>query len=330
MSGEVFKTEQLIKENEAVLASLQEDMQRLKEEYARMIRFAYQNRSAYDRLSYVFAAESFAQAFKRSRYLARIAEYRQRQAELIQQTQEVITAKVAELKGLRDQRTTLLNEQVAAKKELTQDRSEHQSNLSNLKKEEGRLKDQLKKQEKQKRDLEARIRKAIEDAMPKPPKGAGTANNKLDITLTPEAKALGADMEKNRGKLPWPVERGVITGHFGRHPHPVLDNVMVELNGVDITTEKNATVRAVFRGEVTSVIVIPGAGKVVIVSHGAYRSVYSNLREASVTKGQKVDTKQAIGTVMTSDDGNVAHLEVWKVTADGMVKTDPELWLYKE
>lgn len=330
MSTEVSKTDRMIKENEAVLVSLQEDMQRLKEEYARMIRFAYQNRSAHDRLSYVFAAESFAQAFKRSRYLARIAEHRQRQAQLITETQAVIGAKVSELKGLREQRVTLLNEQVSAKQELTEDRVEHQNNLSSLKKEEGRLKDQLRKQQRQKRELDNAIRKAIEDALPKPPKGSGSAKAKLDIGLTPEAKALGADLEKNKGKLPWPVERGVITGRFGRRPHPVLKGIETDNNGVDITTEKNATVRAVFRGEVTSVIVIPGAGKAVIVSHGAYRSVYSNLREVNVVKGQKVDTKQAIGTVMTNDDGNVAHLEVWKVTADGMVKTDPELWLYRE
>lgn len=331
MSSEVSKADQAIRENEALLASLQDDLDRLKQEYARMVRFAYQNRSAYDRLSYVFAAEGFAQAYRRSRYLAHIAEYRQRQAALIQGTQTDITERLQALKGLRDERAAVLNEQVSAKRELTVDRNEQQASLSKLKREEGRLKEQLRKQQKQKRDLDAAIRKAIEAELK--PKGTtgGTAKTggKLDLSLTPEAKALGADLEKNKGKLPWPVERGVITSGFGTHPHPVLKGITVENNGVDITTEKNAVVRAVFKGEVTSVIVIPGAGKAVIVSHGAYRTVYSNLRDVSVSKGQKVETKQAIGTVMTSDEGNVAHLEVWKVTSEGMVKLDPALWLFR-
>lgn len=333
MSSEVAKAEQAIRENEALLASLKEDMERLKAEYARMLRFAYQNRNAYDRLSYVFAAESFAQAFKRSRYLAKIAEHRQRQAQLIAQTEATIAQRLDELKNLRTERSTLLGEQVAAKQELTEDRSEQQASIAGLKREEGRLKDQLRKQKRQKADLDAAIRKAIEAEL-KPKKNSGTdtkgkGSGKLELDMTPEAKALGADLEKNKGKLPWPVERGVITGRFGTQPHPVLKGITIENNGIDITTEKNAGVRALFRGEVTSVIVLPGAGKAVIVSHGAYRTVYTNLREVNVTKGQKVDTKQVIGTVMTTDDGNIAHIEVWKVTTDGMVKQDPELWLYR-
>ena len=331
MSSEVYKADQRIKENEAVLASLKDDLGSLKEEYARMVRFAYQNRSAYDRLSYLFAAESFAQAFKRSRYLAQIAEYRQRQAALIAETQVTIGAKLEELRGVREEKAQLLGEQESEKKRLVEDRSGQQSTLAGLKKEEGRLKETARKQEKQKRDLDSAIRKAIEAEL-KPKAGGGSntkGSGKLDLTMTPEAKALGADLEKNKGKLPWPVERGVITSGFGKQPHPVLKGITIENNGVDITTEKNATVRAIFRGDVSSVIVIPGAGKAVIVSHGAYRTVYSNLRDVSVSKGQTVETKQGIGTVMTTDDGNVAHLEVWKITADGMTKADPALWLFK-
>jgi septal ring factor EnvC (AmiA/AmiB activator) len=200
--------------------------------------------------------------------------------------------------------------------------------LSGLQKEEGRLKEQMRKQEKQRHDLDAAIRKAIETELkasrrlPAPPKARSRS--------PPEARELSADFEKNKSKLPWPVEKGVITSRFGRQPHPVLKGITIDNSGIDISTEKNATVRAVFRGEVSSVIVIPGAGKAVIVSHGAYRSVYSNLREVGVNKGQKVETKQSVGTVMTTDEGNVAHLELWKITADGMVKVDPAQWLFRE
>lgn len=328
VSSEVYKAEQRIRENEAVLASLQEDLAHLKEGYARMVRFAYQNRNAYDRLSYLFAAESFAQAFKRSRYLAQIAEYRQRQAALIAETQESIGSKLEELKGVRQEKARLLSDQETEKRKLVEDRTGQQSTLAGLKKEEARLRETARKQEKQKREIDNAIRRAIESEL-KAQQRSGGSTKGAGLTLTPEARELGADLEKNKGKLPWPVERGVITSSFGKQAHPVLKGITIENNGVDITTEKNATVRAIFRGEVSSVIVIPGAGKAVIVSHGAYRTVYSNLRDVSVTKGQKVDTKQAIGTVMTTDNGNVTHLEVWKITSEGMTKADPALWLYK-
>lgn len=328
VSSEVRRAEERISENEAVLASLQGDLERLKEDYARMVRSAYQNRNAYDRLSYLFAAESFAQAFKRSRYLAQLAEYRQRQAVLIAQTQESIANKLDELKGVHQEKARLLDEQEAEKQRLVEDRSGQQSTLDGLKKEEARLRETARKQEKQKREIDSAFRRAIENEL-KAQQRSGTGAKGAGLTLTPEARELGADLEKNKGKLPWPVERGVITSSFGKQAHPVLKGITIENNGVDITTEKNATVRAVFRGEVSNVIVIPGAGKAVIVSHGAYRTVYSNLRDVSVSKGQKVDTKQAIGTVMTTDNGNVTHLEVWKITSEGMTKADPALWLYK-
>ncbi len=327
MTGELLQVERRIQENEAVLVSLNDDLVRLKEEYARMVQFAYYSRGAYDRLSYLFAAGSFQQAFKRSRYLSQLADYRRRQAVLIEETQASIGRNVEQLKAQRDERSKLLVEQESEKRRLAEDRTTKQSALAGLKKEEGRLKDQMRKQEKQRRDLDAAIRKAIEAELKAQQKAAGTA--KGVFTLTPEAKELGADFEKNKGRLPWPVEKGTITSSFGRQPHPVLKGITIDNSGIDITTEKNAVVRAVFRGEVSSVIVIPGAGKAVIVSHGAYRSVYSNLREVSVSKGQKIETKQAVGTVMTTDEGNVAHLELWKITAEGMVKVDPGLWLFR-
>jgi septal ring factor EnvC (AmiA/AmiB activator) len=221
----------------------------------------------------------------------------------------------------------------AEKQKLAADRNGQQSALSTLRKEEGRLKETQRKQQKQRNDLDAAIRKAIEESLkPKAAAKGGTApatSGKLDLTLTPEAKELNADFEKNKGKLPWPVEKGVITSRFGKQPHPVLPGITIENNGVDITTEKGATVRSIFRGDVSSVIVIPGAGKAVILSHGAYRTVYSNLREVSVAKGQKVDTKQTVGTVLTDDTGSIAHIEVWKITAEGLVKVDPGPWLLR-
>ncbi len=328
MHSELRRVDQRIAEDEEMVVSLNEDLLALKDEYGRMLQFAYRNRNSYDRMSYLFAAESFQQAWKRSRYLNQIAEQRRRQAALIEETRVEIETRVAALKDQREEKNRLIGQQEAEKQKLSGDRNAHQSALGSLKKEEGRLKETQRKQEKQRKDLDTAIRKAIEAEL-KPKAGAGAASGKLDLTLTPEAKELNADFEKNKGKLPWPVEKGVITSGFGKRNHPVLPGIIVENNGIDITTEKGSSVRAVFRGEVSSVIVLPGAGKAVIVSHGAYRSVYSNLREVSVTKGQKVDTKQVIGTVLTDDDGSKAHLELWKITADGLVKVDPAQWLFR-
>lgn len=333
MSGELRKVDQRITEDVELVASLKQDMVKLKEEYARMLQFAYRNRSAYDRMSYLFAANSFQQAYRRSRYLAQIADQRQRQAALIEETRTTIDERLAGLQVQRDEKSKLMGQQQAEKQKLNNDRSGQQNALTNLKKEEGRLRDTQKKQEGQRRDLDAAIRKAIEAEL-KPKASAssskGSAPAKLDLTLTPEAKELNADFEKNKGKLPWPVEKGVITSRFGKQPHPVLKGIVIENNGIDITTEKNSAVRALFRGEVSSVIVIPGAGKAVILSHGVYRTVYSNLRDVSVTKGQKVDTKATVGTVLTDDNGSVAHVELWKITAEGLVKVDPGPWLFRD
>lgn len=347
MNSEVFRVEQEIASNEELVRSLRKDLEQLKEAYARMVQYAYANRNALDRLSYVFAAESFSQAFRRSRYLDQLAEQRRQQAALITETSTSLSARVEELKGRRQEKVSLLSEQLQEKRRLSTDKDQQVKTLTSLQREEGKLRETLRRQEKKKRDLAAQIRKAIEDEIRASTKGssggkggkggkagastAGTSATRSAPALTPEAKELNADFEKNKGKLPWPVAKGTITGSFGKHAHPVLRGITVENNGIDISCEKGADVRAMFRGEVSSVIVIPGAGKAVVISHGAYRSVYSNLREVSVSKGQKVDTKQTIGTVMTDEDGSTAHVEIWKITAEGeLVKVDPGAWIYRE
>ncbi|HNU57852.1 MAG TPA: hypothetical protein PKN30_14780 [Flavobacteriales bacterium] len=263
MSGELRKVDERIAEDLELVASLKQDLVTLREEYARMLQFAYRNRSAYDRMSYLFAANSFQQAYRRSRYLSQIAEQRKRQAALIEETRTTIDERLAGLQAQREEKTKLMSEQQMERKRLDGDRHGQQAALTDLKKEEGRLRETQKKQESQRRDIDVAIRKAIEaELRPKTKAGskAGTTA-KLDLTLTPEAKELNADFEKNKGKLPWPVEKGVITSRFGKQPHPVLPGIVIENNGIDITTEKNAGVRALFRGEVSSVIVIPGPAR---------------------------------------------------------------------
>ena len=333
MNSEVYRMDQEIQDTRDSIRHLEGDLEKLKDEYARMVQFAYMNRSSYDRLSYIFAAESFAQAFRRSRYLEQLAQQRSQQAELIEETRVILGSKVDGLQTTRQEKSSLLDRQLVEARKLNEDKKGQQGALDGLRKEEGRLKQALTKQEKQRQELAAAIRKAIEAEIAKSraaaPKTPGaTASGKVEFTLTPEAKELNADFEKNRGKLPWPVDKGTITSSFGKQAHPVLRGIQIENNGLDIGCVPGASVRAIFRGEVSSVIVIPGAGKAVMLSHGAYRTVYSNLRDVAVNKGEKVDTKQVVGTVMTEDGASTAHIEIWKIGTDGQLqKVDPAAWI---
>lgn len=333
MNAEVGRMDQAIQDSRDSIRLLEGNLEELRAAYARMVQFAYMNRNAYDRLSYIFAAESFAQAFRRSRYLDQLAQQRRQQAELIGQAQVSLAAKVESLEATRKERASLLDRQMGEARKLTDDKKGQQTALADLRHEEGRLTKTLKKQEAQRRELAAAIRKAIEAEIAKSrattPKTPGAKTSaKAEFSMTPEARELNADFEKNRGKLPWPVDKGTVTSRFGKQPHPVLRGIVIENNGLDIGCMPGAQVRAIFRGEVSSVIVIPGAGKAVMVSHGAYRTVYSNLRDVAVAKGDKVDTKQVVGTVMTEEGASTAHIEIWKIGPDGQLqKVDPEAWI---
>ena len=158
---------------------------------------------------------------------------------------------------------------------------------------------------------------------------AETAKKTTVIALAPETVLLNKDFEKNKGALPWPVSAGVITSHFGKHAHPSLAQVTVNNNGVDFTTDKNASALAVFSGKVTSIFSIPGAGQNVIVTHGSYKTVYSGLETVSVKIGDSVTAKQKLGTVMYDGEDYTLHFEVWKVGAEAGAAQNPELWIKK-
>ena len=149
----------------------------------------------------------------------------------------------------------------------------------------------------------------------------------INLGLTPEMQLISKNFSGNKGKLPWPVERGTITERFGTHPHPVLKDVMVENNGIDIATADGSLVRSIFDGEVVNVIFNPSFQKGVIIKHGEYYSVYTNLSDVTVKAGDKVTTKQKIGTAWEDpEEGKTeVHLEIWK----GTVILDPALWISK-
>lgn len=324
---EINMFDRRIAQNEKEIEMLEGELEELKSQYAAMIRQAQKSNRAEDRLMYVFASEDFFQFIRRIRYMRQYAEFRAKQAREIVETQRELESKNEEIASAREEKSRVIDEQQSIKNELARDRKEHQSTVSELQSEEKTLVARLRKQEKQREELNKEIQRIIEAEI-----RASKKDNAGVFALTPEAAALSAEFENNRGKLPWPVERGVITQGFGNNPHPVLGGITVVNNGVNIATNKNAAVRAVFKGTVSGVFAIPGAGRNVIINHGGYRSVYSNLKEVYVAKGDEVEAKQEIGTVLTDETSGKteAHLEIWKVTSSGTTKEDPARWIFRQ
>lgn len=321
-----------INQTSSEIKTLEQKMAELKENYANMIVYAYKNQNEYQRLMFVFASANFNQAYKRLKYLQQYSEQRKNQAQLIADTEERLTGKKVALENQKKDKTKLKLTQEIQKKTLDKEKGEQEVLVTRFQQNEKKLTKQLaeKQAAKEKLDkaLENLIRKEIELAKKKAT-AAGKKNvtNSNVFTLTPEAQKLSSGFSGNKGSLPWPVEQGTVTGIFGDHPHPVLKGITIKSNGIDISTNKGTIARAIFNGEVTHVTTISG-NKVVIIRHGEYLSVYSNLEDTFVKPGDKVTTKQRIGPIHTNkeDSKTELHLEIWK----GFTKLDPSVWLAKK
>lgn len=327
MRNEVAMYNRKISANKKKISELENEIESLKENYAKAIRLAQRTNRTEDQLMYIFAAEDFYQAIRRVRMLQQYAKFRQQQVEQIKKSQTQLQELNQNLLDIIKEKDALIGEEQETKKELSSDLSEQQKTVSSLKQEEKSLTKKLKQQEKERNKLNQEIQRIIEAEI-----RASKKDNAGVYSLTPEAAALSANFESNKGKLPWPVERGVITSRFGNNPHPVLAGITVPNNGISIATNDKAIVRAIFDGTVSAVFSIPGAGQNVIINHGGYRSVYTNLQEVFVSKGQEIASKQSIGTVLTDESTgkSEAHLEIWKVDQSGTTKQDPALWIYKQ
>jgi septal ring factor EnvC (AmiA/AmiB activator) len=330
INTEINLIDSKITQHTLIITSLENDVVKLKEEYAKMIYYAFKHKSNQDKMMFVFAANSFNQAYKRLRYIQQYTTYRQSQAALIVKTQQDLQQKITELKNSKQEKAALLSLEQQETSKLAVEKKQQENVITKLQGKEQELKDKLRKKEEAavklqkaiQRIIEEEIRKAREEA-----KKAGKAETK-GFPMTPEALKLSTSFEANKGKLPWPVAEGVLTAQFGQHNHPVLAGIIINNNGIDISTKTGATARAIFEGEVSSVAIIPGEGKVVMVRHGEYLSVYSYMSEVFVKKGDKVSTKQELGVLIndTGNSGASMHIEIWK----GMTKLNPEYWIYRK
>lgn len=329
MSSEMRLINKEITSNNREIIELEQELKSLKEEYAKIIYYAYKHRSSYDKIMFVFASKDVNQAYKRLKYIQQYSEYRKRQANEIVATQNELEQKIIALKQSKEEKAVLVSLEKQEKENLALEKSEQESIVQKLQGKEQELKNKLKKKEQAKRKLQKAIQRIIEEEIRKAREAAKKSGKTTKgFPMTPEALKLSNSFASNKGKLPWPVTQGVITGQFGKHPHPVLEGIVVNNNGIDISTTKGATARAVFAGVVSSVAIIPGEGKVVMIRHGEYLTVYSYMSEVFVSKGDKIDLKQDLG-VLVNEAGKSktqVHLEIWK----GMTKLNPKYWIFRK
>jgi murein hydrolase activator len=320
IADEIKLIETTIEDNNLVINLLEEDLQALRKEYARMIYFAYKNRNSYDRLMFLLAAEDFNQAYRRLKYYQQYSDYRKKQALAIKSIQIVLNSEIEKLTEAKIEKEILLAEQSEETNKLKQEKKSQSKTIQNLTKQEEDLRKTLRKHEETAAQLQREIEKLIAEEA-KASSASGT------YQLTPAEKLISTNFGNNKGALPWPVERGVIVSSYGKNSHPVLAGVIIENAGIDIATAQGAQVRSVFEGEVRRVFTLPGAQNAVIIRHGNYLSVYTHLSKTYVKKGDKVETKQAIGEVYTDTEDNktIIHIEIWKES----VKMNPAQWLAK-
>lgn len=309
-----------IEETMSLVEAMETDLKTLKEEYARMAIHAYKNRSARDKLLFIFSAKDFNQAYKRLKFYEQYTEYRKNQAELILKTQEALKVKSAELDRKKQEKQQLLHTEKQEKQNLTAAKEQQQNTFKQLQSKEKQLKEEIKKKQAE----ISRLQKAIEEAIRKE---LEEQKKKGFFSMTPEMKELSSGFENNKGKLPWPVIKGIITEWFGEHEHLLMRGIRVKNNGLEIETSAGSTARAVFDGEVSKVLMIPGAGKAVLIRHGEYLSVYFKLKETLVQAGDKIKVKQEVGTIMTDETSGKTelHFEIWK----GKTILNPSEWIYR-
>ena len=307
---EIQYTAENIERTQDVIAALESDTEQLEEEYAEMARQAYRFKLSNNHLFFLFSADGFNDAFQRWRYLKQYDEYRKKQAHLIMATQKTLEQKIGNLELRKAEKEKLLSSEVKQHRMLNKELDDKNKILQALRSDEKRLKKDLDTQEKDRRRLDDSIKDIIRSEV--------ATKKKEPITVEIINSASGKDatrlFQSQRGKLPWPVSKGVITRRFGKQAHPTLKKIEISNNGIDIRADRMAEVRAVFEGKVVGLTFVPGYNNMLIIQHGDYYSVYSNLDEVFVKKGDKVDDKQALGKLSVNSKSNVSelHFEIWR------------------
>lgn len=342
LNSQIIQMEDEQEQNTQEIKQLEKRLAYMKADYAQVVYNAYRNRRLLDKVTFILAADDFSQMFRRMRYFAIFSRSVREQSERIQKTTEELTKKNEEIVMLKNDKLVTLSSKEQEIKNLENDRRKKTQNAEKLKKESQKLNADLKKKQQQRKEIDAAIQRAVKAEIAqanaerakksnKSSSGKTSSGNKSSATttsssstststrataaiaLTPEEATLNTSFINNKGKLPWPVAKGAKVSDFGNYPHPDVPSVQIENHGIDIMVEAGTPARAVFDGVVTGVMNIMGT-TVVMIRHGEYLTVYQNLSSARVKKGDKVTTKQTIGTVAQSPTSNTyeLHFEIWK------------------
>lgn len=313
-----------IGKNQKKLKQLNKELELLKEDYAQIVLKSYKSRSDKSKLMFVLSSDNFLQAYKRLEYMKQYAEFRkQRGEEIVEITQKL--QKLNTLIGHQKKTKEVLVE--SNKKEIItfqKEKEEKTGLVKSLQKERKKIAAEIRKKHKESQEIDKRIDRLIKEAI--------LAANKKEnegsttIKLTPEAKTLSDGFSYNKGRLPWPVEKGLLTKRFGMQPHPIEQSIMIESNGVEVTTEKGAMARSVFNGSVVDIQLMPNNTAIVMVRHGSYTTVYSNLVNLRVRKGDRVGMKQDLGEVYYNSllEKAVLKFLIYK----NSFKQNPQEWIY--
>lgn len=291
-----------------VLAALSVDVERLKTEYAHIIRTAYRHKISNSFLIFIFSADSFNNAFRRWQYIRQYDRYRRKQARLIMETQEALTQKNLQLEHRKKEKEQLLAAQEQQQQLLNRELGDKNLILKALNTSESNLAKDLDAQQKAHETLNNALEAIIREEIARAKREARSAN--APASNSPgESLPLSNDFQNNRGRLPWPVNGGFITRQFGKQPHPTVPSIQIANNGIDIRAEEGAQVFSVFEGRVAGIQFIPGYKNTIIIQHGNYYTVYSNLEEVYVKRDDQVERQKLLGKL--GADKPEVHFEVW-------------------
>ncbi len=323
LKKEIVFLEKKISRAKSGISSMDKQLANLKEEYAHVVVFLSRNNSQLDKLIFLFSAEDLNQAYQRLRYLDELTDFIRHQADSINRMETIKQKELTDFNLQKAEKNKLLEKENSQLSKLENNHREKDRVRATLSTKEKQLRVQLRKKQKEAEKLNRQIKNII-TAETKAKKSSSGKNN---YALTPDEKKLSVEFRNNKGKLPWPTPRGFISESYGTHPHPVLKHVMIKNNGINIATAKASNARAVFKGKVVSVATISNTNKAVIVKHGNWFTVYSNLEEVYVSTGDKVSIKQNIGRIHTNLKGETElHFEVW----NGKQKQNPYYWIVKK
>ncbi|WP_432788537.1 murein hydrolase activator EnvC family protein [Polaribacter marinivivus] len=319
-----------INTNESKLKKLKTNLASLKEDYAEMIYKSYKSKSQQSRLMFLLSSQNFYQAYKRMEYMKQYTKFRKKQGESIVVQTKVIERVIDSLNIQKIEKDTLLVFEKNQKTEIENDKKNQENLISTIKKRENKYKRDLRNKIKEDKLIAARIDKLIKEEIAR-------ANRKIknkpktvkrnEFILSPEAKVLAANFESNKGKLPWPIEQGLITRKFGVQPHPTFPGITINSTGLHFVTAKESDAEAIFDGEVLNILVGSGGIKNVMVRHGNYISSYNNIESSYVKKGDKIKTGQKIGKIFTDKVSGKTKLvfSLFKNTK----RLNPSSWILK-